>query len=138
MKVIFLDIDGVLNTLKTLQRHNGFIGMSPILVRRFNKLAKDTGARVVLSSTWRHDKNWRRVMKKNGLDMRFLGRTKELRGLIRGHEIQEWLGRHDVEKYVILDDDTDMLPDQIPFKTDFYVGGLTKEICDMVKGYLNP
>ena len=136
MKVIFLDIDGVLNTVKDFQRHN-FIGMSPVLVRRFNKLVKDTGAKVILSSTWRHDKNWREVMVRNGLDMKFLGRTKDLRDKIRGMEIDEWLGRHNVDRYVILDDDTDRLPDQIHFKTDFRVGGLTKEICDKVKRYLN-
>ncbi|KKN16786.1 hypothetical protein LCGC14_0972480 [marine sediment metagenome] len=135
MKIIFLDIDGVLNTVQTLQRCDGFIGMSPILVKRFNKLVKDTGAEVVLSSTWRLAKNWRKVMAKNGLDMKFLDRTVRLNA-IRGEEIQEWLDRHDVEKYVILDDDTDMLPDQIHFKTDFQKDGLTEDICKKVKQLL--
>lgn len=135
MKVIFLDIDGVLNTIKTKQRWNGFIGMNPVAVKRFNKLVEDTNAEVVLSSTWRRDKNWRKVMRRNGLTMKFLDRTIFMPGKIRGLEIKHWLDRHEVEKYVILDDDTDMLPDQTLFKTSFYDDGLTERISASVKQY---
>ena len=62
MKVIFLDIDGVLNCIgsfnRTKTRFNGFVGMDPTLVARFNSLVEKTGARVVLSSTWRLDPKW--------------------------------------------------------------------------------
>ncbi|MCP6727302.1 MAG: HAD domain-containing protein [Patescibacteria group bacterium] len=136
MKVIFLDIDGVLNAIDTKERWQGFIGMNPVLVDRFNRLVEDTSAEVVLSSTWRHASNWRETMKKNGLNMKFLDRTIRMPGKIRGLEIKEWLDRNEVEKYVILDDDTDMLPDQPLFKTSYLEGGLTDRICDSVKHFL--
>ena len=136
MKVIFLDIDGVLNAIDTKERWQGFIGMNPVLVDRFNKLVEDTSAEVVLSSTWRHNEDWRKTMKKNGLNMKFLDRTIRMPGKIRGLEIKEWLDRNEVEKYVILDDDTDMLPDQPLFKTSYFEGGLTDRICDSIKQFL--
>ena len=137
MKIIFLDIDGVLNTKETAERWHGLIGMDPELVDRFNKLVEDTSAEVVLSSTWRHKKTWRKTMKDNGLNMRFLDRTISLPGKIRGLEIKEWVDRNNVDKYVILDDDSDMLPDQLLFKTSFFDGGLTDRICDSVRQFFN-
>jgi HAD domain in Swiss Army Knife RNA repair proteins len=59
MIVIFLDIYGVLNCIgffyRTEARFDGYIGMDPELVARFNAFVKETGADVVLSSTWRLD-----------------------------------------------------------------------------------
>jgi len=145
MKVIFLDIDGVLNRLGTPQegrtttQWNGFIGMEPELVQRFNSLVKKTGVQVVLSSTWRLSPTWREDMKGNGLDFEFLDRTESLydanksRRLDRGFEINKWLSEHpDVDKYVIIDDDSDMLPDQVFVQTS-YAHGLTKEVMERVE-----
>ena len=58
---------------------------------------------------------------------------------IRGDEIQEWLDEHpEVEKYAIIDDDDDMLPEQEEnfFQTDFQTG-LTDEIAKKVIKHLN-
>lgn len=46
-------------------------------------------------------------------------RTKDLHRFdldkVRGDEIAEWLSRHpEVTKYAIIDDDSDMLPEQMP------------------------
>jgi hypothetical protein len=54
MKVIFLDIDGVLNTTATPKPANDSRVVDPMLLARFRKLLFDTDAEVVLSSTWRH------------------------------------------------------------------------------------
>jgi len=144
MKVIFLDIDGVLNTRYTPQRHRGFIGMHPELVERFNKLRARTGAKVVLSSTWRLAKDWKNTMAECGLDTEhFIDRTPHMpltggvEAMERGKEIQAWLNEHpDVEAYAILDDDSDMLPHQPHFKTSFYEGGLTEEVAERVAAHL--
>ena len=37
---------------------------------------------------------------------------------IRGLEIQEWIDKHNPEKYCIVDDDNDMLPHQIFVQTN--------------------
>lgn len=43
---------------------------------------------------------------------------------IRGEEIADWLRNSEVDAYVILDDDRDMLDEQLPFfvRTDFEDG----------------
>lgn len=143
MKLIFLDIDGVLNRLgtenRTTTRWRGFIGMEPELVIRFNELCENTGAKVVLSSTWRLDPDWREVMKANGLRCEFIDRTPS-DGNERGEEVDEWLcaflKKETVEKYVIIDDDSDFYPTQPLFKTD-YREGLTAERAVAIHEYLN-
>lgn len=134
MKVIFLDIDGVLNSYKTLPRDEkgGMLGVHPELAKRFCELVKATGAQWVLSSTWRLSDRWRETMTENDLPMKeCLGRTPSHRGSIRGEEIDEWLrlNGEDIAKYAILDDDSDMLPHQPHFRTSFFDGGLTEDIC---------
>jgi hypothetical protein len=118
--VSFLDIDVVLNCIgffdRTKTRLNGYIGMDPELVARFDVLAKETGANVVLSSTWRLDPKWREAMKANGRTCGFLDRTPRLPRPDgtgwdygeRGKEIAAWVSKHpEVERYAIIDDDED-------------------------------
>src|SRR5436305_6195221 len=55
MKVIFLDIDGVLNCSKTPNPRDFPYIVDKKLLARFKKLMDRTGAKVVLSSSWRCD-----------------------------------------------------------------------------------
>jgi histidinol phosphatase-like enzyme len=55
MKVIFLDIDGVLNCHKTPNPRKFPYVIDDGLLARFRQLIERTGASVVLSSTWRYD-----------------------------------------------------------------------------------
>jgi hypothetical protein len=66
MKVIFLDIDGVLNCEKTPNPRKFPYVVDKKLLARLQKLLERTGAKVVLSSSWRLDpiglfaaKHWR-------------------------------------------------------------------------------
>lgn len=52
MKILFLDIDGVLNT-GTFCHHFGSDSMDPLLVRNLMGVLFRTGCRVVVSSDWR-------------------------------------------------------------------------------------
>lgn len=146
MKVIFLDIDGVLNCAGTTDRwpkNSGMLGIEPAKVKIFNNILRRTDARVVLSSTWRHDDDWLRTMKANGLHSRyFIDRTPRMplmggaEMMERGKEIQAWLDKHpEVTKYAIIDDDSDMLPEQPLFKTSWQTG-LTHKIADQVIKHL--
>ena len=58
-KVIFLDVDGVLNGKKTKARCQGYIGIDSKKVKLLAKLVNETGAIIILSSSWKHywDKN---------------------------------------------------------------------------------
>ena len=54
MKVIFLDIDGVLNNANTKDRTpDKFIGIEDIFVKRLVDIVRSTKTKVVLSSSWR-------------------------------------------------------------------------------------
>ena len=56
MKIIFLDIDGVLNCIETrVKAPSGCIGIDDDKCERLGKIVKETGARVVLTSTWKKD-----------------------------------------------------------------------------------
>jgi hypothetical protein len=55
MKVIFLDIDGVLNCTSTPNPRKFPYIVDAKLLKRFKRLLQRTGAKVVLSSTWRYD-----------------------------------------------------------------------------------
>lgn len=121
MKVIFLDVDGVLNSehwyKKNHKRHpercRTDTAIDPRYVRNLRKVVKKTGAKIVLSATCRgvvrKDKTHylHQILKKYGLEI--YDYTIRLSGE-RGHEIQDWLDKHrNVENIVILDDDSDML-----------------------------
>lgn len=120
MKVIFLDIDGVLNLIP--QGHDKFGALfHPHLVSNLKRIIDETGAKIVISSTWRMG---------NGLPgMTEMWKLRDLPGevvgitpnfmvkygttLCRGKEIDAYLESHpEVENYVIIDDDSDMEPHQ--------------------------
>ena len=149
MKVIFLDVDGVLNSeVSREQERNNFDNwmeheVSEMHVNNLKKIVDATGAQIVLSSSWRFDhpkatgrdfiadplmKVLDRKLKAAGLDI--IDVTPDLRGKIRGAEIQDWLDRHsEVERFVILDDDTDMLEEQKSFFVNTtFKNGLTEDL----------
>jgi len=128
MRIVFLDIDGVLVTwdsMKNLGMVNRLHRFQPSCVAALNKLTRASGASIVVSSTWRLGNAERfaelvHYMSDQGIEAPVLGRTPHLVtetpgyviGLAepRGVEIQHWLDHADckVESFVILDDDSDM------------------------------
>lgn len=144
MKVLFLDIDGVVNCARTTQRHRGFIGIDPYMAFLVGKIQLDTDCKVVLSSTWRVGKDSRDEVRQQVVD--FIDVTpsswydKEANHhSTRGEEIQKWLDVHpEVTKYAILDDDSSMLENQLPnyFQT-YWTKGITEEIAKKVTEHLN-
>jgi hypothetical protein len=113
MKLLFLDIDGVLNCEMTTERWNSLTGVDRRLASMFLEWlgGKDVG--IVLSSTWRLYDDTKAHLTEVGLS--WIGQTPRLRA-IRGHEIAQYLSETPgVEAYAILDDYADMLPEQLPF-----------------------
>ena len=58
MKIIFLDIDGVLNCVTTKERIPGsklLLGMEDIKIRYLKEIVDRTDAKIVLTSTWKVD-----------------------------------------------------------------------------------
>lgn len=64
--IVFLDIDGVLNTSK----HNSQINLMPDLVRRLKYIIETTDALIVLSTFWRHFHEYiTYVLHRHGIDV---------------------------------------------------------------------
>jgi hypothetical protein len=116
--VIFLDIDGVLNNERwakkmfSLTRETAAWELDPANIDALNRLIDKVDADIVVSSCWRVREDLADVLVVWGLP-RPIGRTPRLPGASRGEEIAAWLlGHPDVEQFVIIDDDDDMLPEQ--------------------------
>jgi len=70
MKIVFLDIDGVLNHACTKERFQSYIGIDEGNLRNFVEFIKRARAKeeteVVLTSSWREDVNWEGDAVENG------------------------------------------------------------------------
>ena len=111
MRVVFLDIDGVLVTRESLMKASGMRAQAqPRCVQALNSITDATGAAIVVSSTWRYGGvEWiRNKLKEWGVTADVIGATALDYKTNRGQEIQTWLANHPTESFVILDDDSDM------------------------------
>ena len=111
-KVIFLYIDGVLNSASYDRIRGAEDGnIDPTRMPLLKKIVNETGAEIVLSSSWR------KLWEPEGLDevclelnciynsfgLRIADKTPLLGN--RGEEITLWLEKHpEVKEYVVLDD----------------------------------
>lgn len=143
MKVIFLDIDGVLVTRKSMadSDHHKQSQFDPECVAQLKRILQLTGAVLCISSTWRfHLENLDWELAQHGLPG-YIGHTRfDRERRLRGEEIDDWMEpiRGSIERYVILDDDSDFLPDQMShFVKCSMAHGLTAELADKAIGILN-
>lgn len=159
MKVIFLDIDGVLNHEDYYRwryeeitiNHRDFVHpyseFSPDSIKQLNRILKETGAEIILSSTWRFDEmdKLQKLFKEVGIERPITDITPDLYNVFnshccRGKEIEKFLNEHpEIDRYVILDDDTDMEDYQLPYfvKTNAYADGLNEERANKAIEILN-
>jgi hypothetical protein len=127
-KIVFLDIDGVLNYEKTVNlppvkveeatglpfRQWGYAQFDPKCVERLNWITDSIRAKIVISSTWRvcSMEQFERIVAyfdQVGITGKVIGRTPSGDSYkCRGEEIQAWLDLFAVDKFVIIDDDNDM------------------------------
>ena len=114
VKVIFLDIDDVLNTLPTRERGELFDSVN---VEALNAVLDRTSAMIVMTSTWRLCATlaeWEEILMNGGIHAceRVLDVTPWIDGISRGAEIAYWLEHSlcEVSQYTILDDRDDMAP----------------------------
>jgi hypothetical protein len=140
-RVLFLDIDGVLNSHawfglrgKRMSAGDDQLGrmvhdLDPRAVARLNIILEQTGAKCVLSSTWRKLRGLeltQQALARRGFAFELSGATPECDvvtpgglylGKGRGVEIQAWIDnapgagwRTDDAVFAIVDDDSDMGP----------------------------
>lgn len=172
MKVLFLDIDGVLNSsnwfdyvqycIKNDMRDRvlNFVEINDEHIKRklsmiddraianLNRIVEETGCKVVLSSSWRSSRESDNafieyIFKLKGFKYELYDVTpriwvKEF-GTQRGEEIQLWMDKesekNEIESYVILDDDSDMLPKQMSnfIHVDGQVGLIDKDVFTAIE-----
>lgn len=106
MKVIFLDIDGVLNVFNDGSDALGHL-FNIDYVNNLKKLVEVTQAKIVVSSNWKH--LLVKINDERGYGLEIHDKTPDLYDisdpLLRSKEIDAWLVKHpETEKYVILDD----------------------------------
>lgn len=151
MKIIFLDIDGVLNCENAYRagecqyqewvwedgrrgHHQKFCSWSKELL---NKLILETGAKIVISSTWRNSgiEFMKKVWELEEMEGEIVGITPNFSGKIKGYTVprgceinwylkndlgfnhinwcletqKEYMDKSGVDNYIIIDDDSDML-----------------------------
>lgn len=70
-RIIFLDVDGTLSSIPFLCKGKGFIDTENI--KTLNKL-KDTGAEIVISSSWGEDAD--KPLMELGLEIPIIGHTE--------------------------------------------------------------
>jgi hypothetical protein len=134
MKIIFLDIDGVLNCDRTPNPRKFPYVVDQRLLRRFRSLCECTGAKVVLSSTWRTDPVGLLAAKHFGIP--FYDVCPDLPKSPRRKEVTKWLAAHPrVKRYAVIDDEDDEL-DELPLFQPSATMGLTPEIAKGVERYL--
>lgn len=109
MKLIFLDIDGVMNS--AADRFSRTIE-TDLHFNILKSIADDTGAKIVLSSSWRLFPPGVAIVEKrlNQFGMELLSITPHLPGKQRGEEIRLCMEHsgYSIESFVILDDEGDM------------------------------
>lgn len=117
-KIIFLDIDGVLNVIP--EEHDEFGGcFHKHFEDNLRWIIEQTGAKIVISSTWRFSglSVMQEMWKHRALAGEVIDITPHIGICKRGYEIQEWIenNKDKIQSYCIIDDDTDMLPHQMKF-----------------------
>lgn len=162
MKAIFLDIDGVLNTenfimiffdvckkldkdfgeakalRKSLLRDDYGNHFEPNCVQNLEWITKETGAKVIISSTWRFSglQIMQEMFKSRNIDVEIIDITPNLDICKRGEEIKLYLENNpQIDSYVIIDDDTDMLEEQLGsfVNTDSYYGLTRKDAVKAIE-----
>ena len=166
IKYLFLDIDGVLNhdvwfnspSYKNNQANWQVSMFDPACVERVNRILQETGAKLVVSSSWRDMADLAAIFKGVGLPTEFdttpyadviypdafpitdfFSEETDIR-YWRGSEIKWYLDHNAKEDYTycILDDDCDMLDEQLEyFVSTSNPKGLTDKLTDKAIEILN-
>ena len=149
MKILFLDIDGVLNSADFVIKRKYDLVLSflsyplsefdPLAVERVNTILNKTNAKLVISSDWRFTEGLDNILKKAGLRYPIYDITPYGMGKDRGYEIQEWLDEHDdIENYAIIYDINNMLDSQQShFIQTSDIHGLTEDLMELTIKILN-
>ena len=165
MKILFVDIDGVLNTeqfqverVKKFGRINSQdLYFQPSCVKHLKRIIDETGCKIVISSTWRTSERRMGAIETNfvihNIDPSvIIGKTPNFiytslfsdgsEYVCRGSEIKAWIKNNDkvnfnIDKIVIIDDDSDMSDLKDRLIQTSWKNGLTRKLADKAIRMLN-
>lgn len=136
MKILFLDVDGVLNNSKLLTpsfcTDESFLAI-------LKRIVDETECRLVLTSTWRLFPSEKAIVEKHlsSVGLVLFDCTIDISHKARHQEIKEWLQGKSITRFAIVDDEEFAgigLEDNF-FQTDEDVG-LTEQIADLIISHL--
>lgn len=137
MNIIFLDVDGVLNSeAKLIRLYNETHDMSlfnpmpfdEICLENLNILVRETNSKIVVTSTWRHTPELKerliKALEDFNLDKEIIGYTPHIQDATRGAEINGFLSKINYKPHFIILDDNDDMENLLPYliKIDSRVG----------------
>ena len=147
-KICFLDADGCINSEQWYRSTEYYSNLfkdpdiDPYIVDLINQFTNDTGVKLVISSSWKIDDCYLERLERAGLE-NIIGRTPNLIFTVpydkfcKGLEIKTWLMVHNVDKYLILDDESDAVLDEQ--RENFLLidarVGITDENIEYIKEY---
>ena len=104
MKVIFVDVDGVLNSDDFIDSVKGKQDIDIKTVLLLKRAIEETGAKIVMDTSFRYTQSFLKVQEmllQNGI---MFDKTPFIDNE-RGKEIKQYLSKHkDIEDYILLDD----------------------------------
>jgi hypothetical protein len=141
VKVLFLDIDGVLNSATFLSQQDSCHAISSDMVAHINRVIEATSCKIVISSTWRL--YWplgelKAILRQRGLRDVIIDKTPNLGS--RDTEILSWLSNnpHTVTTFAVVDDDIgDLHGVQDRLVATSFVTGATSQTADKLIELLN-
>jgi len=159
MRVLFLDIDGVLNSIASrgfwhrFERPSTFVPhddfkqsqseeFCPISLENLKYICREIGdLKIIISSTWR--KGHTDLARMKGwfpgsiIAERIIGKTPYMPGSERGKEIGCWLIEHpEVTRFAVVDDDSDMEEVWENFFQTDVRDGLTRTVAGQIVHHL--
>ena len=112
MNVIFLDVDGELTYSDYENENTANIDIEKVLLLK--EICDKTHSKVVISSSWRGSENYTPriyyilidILKQNNIEViGDIPYIKSKYGISRAAEIQQYINEHDIDNFVILDDE---------------------------------
>lgn len=115
MNILFLDYDGVVNTLMwdAEGKKTSFNFPHDNKVNNFqavqwvSKFCKEKDYKIVVTSTWRVHENYKECLINGGLwkDVEIIGQTPVSENRNRELEIKEYIEEHNIKNFIIVDDE---------------------------------
>jgi hypothetical protein len=138
VKVLFLDIDGVLNSREVITKRGRGDVVCLEMVERINRVIRATDCKIAISSSWRiaHSLRWLKAFLRQYLIIDVIVDKTPTSDKGRGYEILLWLlVNPQVECYAIVDDDSfDM--EEVKHRlvrTDFLTGIADEHVEQLIK-----